>query len=265
MKNKEMTFGYDRDAFSKYGLAIPIKLGVATHCHALITGGSGSGKSCALLFLMGKLLQSCPGISLYLCDFKNSEDFSFLEGYAHYYAGQDCYAGVMDYYQKFLQVRTDRALQGKTRHALIFDEYPAFVSYLQMKDKADKTKLANSILGAVAEILMLGRGIGFGCWIVTQRADSALFSNGARDNFMAVCALGSLSKEQKGMVFPGQEMPDRIFQAGEGMLLADGKEIVCVKYPIIEDAAGWKRHILGILTGDSGTGSGAGIRSPSQP
>ena len=205
MEDKEMTFGYELEAFSRYGLAIPVKLGLASHCHALITGSSGSGKSQALLFLIGKLLQALPGISIYLCDFKNSEDFSFLEGYAHYYAGQDCYAGVMDYYQEFSQVRTDRALQGRTRHVLIFDEYPAFISYMQMKDKADKTKLANDILGAVAETLMLGRGIGFGCWIVTQRADSALFSNGARDNFMAVLAFGNLSKEQKGMVFPDRK------------------------------------------------------------
>ena len=109
--------------------------------------------------------------------------------------------------------------------------------------------MENDVLGAVAEILMLGRGIGFGCWIVTQRADSALFSNGARDNFMAVLAFGNLSKEQKGMVFPGQEIPDHIFRAGEGMLLADGKEITAVKFPLIEDAAGWKRHILSILMG----------------
>lgn len=251
-----MTFGYELEAFSKYGLAIPIKLGLASHCHVLITGSSGSGKSQALLFLIGKLLQAFLGISIYLCDFKNSEDFSFLEGYAHYYAGQDCYAGVMDYYQEFSQVRADRALQGRTRHVLIFDEYPAFISYLQMKDKADKTKLANDVLGAVAEILMLGRGIGFGFWCVTQRPDSAFFSNGTRDNVMATCALGRLSKEQKGMVFPGQEIPDRVFQAGEGMLLADGKEITAVKYPLIEDAAGWKRHIRGILTGDSRTGGG---------
>ena len=70
---------------------------------------------------------------------------------------------------------------------------------------------------------------------------------------MAVCALGALSKEQKGMVFPGQEVPGRTFQAGEGMLLADGREITAIKFPLIEDEAGWKKHILGILTG-GGTG-----------
>lgn len=247
VENEEMTFGYEQDAFSRYGLAIPIRLGVASHCHALITGGSGSGKSCALLFLIGKLLQACPGIILFLCDFKSSTDFVFLKGYAHYYAGDDCYSGVMEYYACFTEVRKS----GKTdrRFLLVFDEYPAFINYMQMKDKREKAKLANDILGAVAEILMLGRGIGFGCWIVTQRADSTLFSNGARDNFMAVCALGRLSKEQKGMVFPGQEIADRIFQAGEGILLADGREITPVKYPLIENDAAWKQHIFDILNG----------------
>ncbi len=59
--------------------------------------------------------------------------------------------------------------------------------------------------------------------------------------------LGRLSKEQKGMIFPGQEIPDESFAAGEGMLLADGKEITTVKYPIIRDMADWKEHIIQIL------------------
>lgn len=251
----DTVFGYRQDFWEKYGLAIPIKLGLASHCHALITGGSGSGKSQALLFLIGKLLQSCPGISLYMCDFKNSEDFAFLEGYPYYYAGDGCHSGIMGYYAHFSEARKS-GKRGR-RSLLVFDEYPAFINHMQMKDKREKTKCANDVLGAVAEILMLGRGIGHGCWIVTQRADSALFSNGARDNFMAVCALGALSKEQKGMVFPGQEIPGRAFLPGEGMLLADGREIMPVKYPLIGDAAGWKRHVRGILMENYGAGDGA--------
>ncbi len=64
---------------------------------------------------------------------------------------------------------------------------------------------------------------------------------------MAVIGLGKLSKEQKGMVFAGEEIPDGIFQAGEGMLLADGREITAVKYPLVQDTEDWKRHILRIL------------------
>ncbi|WP_075721087.1 hypothetical protein [Roseburia sp. 499] len=245
-----MIWGYLKEPFSKYGLAIPIKLGIASYPHALITGASGSGKTQALLFLLGKLLQNIPDIVVYLCDFKNSEDFSFLKGYTHYYTGKDCYQGIMEYYQCFSDTRENGSI--KNRSILICDEYPAFVNYLQMQDKQNKTKYATIVLNSVAEILMLGRGINFGIWIVTQRADSTLFSNGARDNFMVIVGLGNLSKEQKGMVFSGQEIPDTRFSAGEGMLLADSKEIMEVKYPMIANVNDWKSHILRILQKQSG-------------
>lgn len=240
-----MILGYYRQYFMEYGLTIPIELGIATYPHVLITGASGSGKSTALIFLLGKLLQSNPNIVLYFCDFKNSEDFAFLKEYPFYYAGKDCYQGIMDYYKQFSDSRENG--KNEKRYILIFDEYPAFINYLQMRDKAEKTKCANDVLGAVAEILMLGRGISFGIWLVTQRADSTLFTNGARDNFMVVIGLGRLSKEQKGMIFAGQEIPDIIMSAGEGMLLADGKEIVEVKYPMIANVTDWTSHILQIL------------------
>lgn len=242
-----MVFGYELLPFAEYGLSIPIRLETSSYPHMLITGASGSGKSMTLLFLMGKLLQSAPNLELFICDFKNSIDFAFLEGYEHYYTGESCYSGVMAYYEVFSQLRADRASQTPKRYLLVVDEYPAFINFLQMRDRADKTKLANDVLGAVAEILMLGRGISCGIWLLTQRADSALFSNGARDNLMVMIGLGRMSKEQKGMIFPGQEIPDWIFRAGEGMLLADGMEIKAVKYPIIKDPSAWKRHIIYIL------------------
>lgn len=247
MKDRKMVFGYELLPFSEYGLSIPIRLEIGSYPHMLITGASGSGKSMTLLFLLGKLLQCYPDIEMYLCDFKNSDDFSFLEGYPYYYTGADCYTGVMEYYEKFSEIRADREKQNQKRYVLIFDEYPAFINFLNMRDKANKTKLANDILGAVSEILMLGRGISCGIWLLTQRADSTLFSNGARDNLMVIIGLGRMSKEQKGMIFPGQEILDLIFSAGEGMLLADGREITSVKYPIIQDISDWKRHIRSIL------------------
>lgn len=66
-----------------------------------------------------------------------------------------------------------------------------------MLDKQNKEKRAADVMNAVSEILMLGRGLHYGIWIVTQRADAALFANGSRDNFMCILALGRLSKEQK--------------------------------------------------------------------
>jgi len=224
---------------------IPISLDIKTRCHALITGASGSGKSYALLYLLGCLLRSNPEIELYFLDFKNSEDFQFLEGYAHYYAGDDCYQGVMDYYENFRNSRSSG--ERNKRALLVFDEYPAAVAYFSAKDKRDKTKYANDMMGAIAEILMLGRGIGYGVWIVTQRADASLFANGARDNFMVYLGLGRMSKEQKGMIFAGEEVPDKIYHVGEGCLLADGHPLYEVAFPKINNLVDWKKHIKYIL------------------
>lgn len=224
---------------------VPLTLSIKNFCHLLLTGASGSGKSYALMYLLGCLLQDSSETDVYFCDFKNSEDFAFLKGYPHYYSGNDCYEGVMAYYESFCNART----AGKTtrRHTLIFDEYPACINYLTTKDKQDKTKKAGDILGAVAEILMLGRGIGYGVWIVTQRADASLFANGARDNFMVMLGLGRMSKEQKSMIFSGEELPDKIYHQGEGCLLADGYPLYEVAYPRIRNMVDWKKHIREIL------------------
>lgn len=240
-----MRIGYDYQVYYDTGFKLSINLNIKTHCHYLITGASGSGKSYALLYLIAMILRENPDITIYFCDFKNSEDFAFLEGYPHYYAGNNCYDGIMEYYESFTKARQTR--DNHTRHLLIVDEYPAFINYLQMLDKANKTKYASDIMSAVAEILMLGRGISYGCFIVTQRADSSLFNNGSRDNFMVVIGLGRMSKEQKNMLFSGEDVPDKVYQQGEGVVLADGQPLREIKFPILEDISTWKKGILKIL------------------
>lgn len=226
---------------------LPLYLDINTHCHALITGASGSGKSYALLYLLGKLLQDSPQTIITFCDFKNSEDFKFLKDYPNYYSGNDCYTGIIKYYDDFCNARMQG--ENKTRHLLVVDEYPAMINYLTTKDKQEKTKKAGDILSAVAEILMLGRGMKYGIWIVTQRPDSFLFEKGARENFMVICALlgGRFSKEQRAMIADGEEIPERIYRIGEGILISDGNPTQEIAYPRIKNVVDWKRHIINIL------------------
>lgn len=240
-----MNFGFNMGIFNDTGLKIPIQLDLSDHCNLLLTGCSGSGKSYALLYLLGSVLKSNEDIEIFFCDFKNSYDFSFLEDYPHYYSGDNCYEGITEYYRAFCSARQQREFTKK--HLLICDEYPSLVNYLQGKDKANKTRLASDILSAISELLCLGRGIQFYTWIVTQRADNSLFANGARDNFMVVIGLGRLSKEQKSMLFSGEELPERIYKKGEGIILADGRSLIEVKFPIISDINDWKNHIRAIL------------------
>lgn len=246
-----MRYGYDMGIFNDTGLKIPIELNLSEHCNLLLTGCSGSGKSYALLYLLGSVLKSNEDIEIFFCDFKNSYDFSFLEDYPHYYSGDNCYEGIIEYYKSFCTARQKRDFTKK--HLLICDEYPALINYLQGKDKANKTRLASDILSAISELLCLGRGIQFYTWIVTQRADNSLFANGARDNFMVVIGLGRLSKEQKSMLFSGEELPERIYKKGEGIILADGHTLQEVKFPFIRNIDDWKKHIHAILRPQNGS------------
>ena len=70
-----MRYGYDMGIFTETGLKIPIDLKLSEHCNLLLTGCSGSGKSYALLYLLGSVLKSENEIEIYFCDFKNSLDF----------------------------------------------------------------------------------------------------------------------------------------------------------------------------------------------
>lgn len=246
-----MNFGFNMGIFNDTGLKIPIQLDLSDHCNLLLTGCSGSGKSYALLYLLGSVLKSNEDIEIFFCDFKNSYDFSFLEDYPHYYSGDNCYDGITEYYRVFCSARQQREFTKK--HLLICDEYPALVNYLQGQDKLNKTKYASEVLSAISELLCLGRGIQFYTWIVTQRADNSLFANGARDNFMVVIGLGRLSKEQKGMLFSGEELPERIYKKGEGIILADGHPLQEVKFPFIRNIDDWKKHIHAILQPHSGS------------
>ena len=246
-----MIYGYNMGIFTETGLKIPIQLDLETHCNLLLTGCSGSGKSYSLMYLLGNVVKSESEITVYFCDFKNSYDFSFLEDYPHYYSGDNCYDGITEYYRVFCSARQQREFTKK--HLLICDEYPALVNYLQGQDKLNKTKYASEVLSAISELLCLGRGIQFYTWIVTQRADNSLFANGARDNFMLVIGLGRLSKEQKGMLFSGEELPERIYKKGEGILLADGYPLREVKFPFIRNIDDWKKHIHAILQPHSGS------------
>ena len=246
-----MIYGYNMGIFNDTGLKIPIQLDLSDHCNLLLTGCSGAGKSYTLLYLLGQVLKSNKEIEVYFCDFKNSYDFSFLEDYPHYYSGDNCYDGITEYYRVFCSARQQREFTKK--HLLICDEYPALVNYLQGQDKLNKTKYASEVLSAISELLCLGRGIQFYTWIVTQRADNSLFANGARDNFMVIIGLGRLSKEQKGMLFSGEELPERIYKKGEGILLADGYPLREVKFPFIRNIDDWKKHIHAILQPHSGS------------
>lgn len=234
-----MFYGYDFRAWQEEGIRIRNNIPIKTHCNMLCVGSSGSGKSYALLTMLGSLVKEKESIDITFCDFKQSADFEFLQGYPKYFAGENTYDGIMDYYSDFTKARNG---EEHIRHVLITDEYPSFLVYLQSIDK----KKYNDVMAAYAQMLMLGRGTsnGFGIWTICQRPDSAFFSLGSRLNYMIFISLGHLTSETKKMMFEGEDIPiDTVYRQGEGLLLADGRRITEVKFPMIKDLDNWKSHI----------------------
>lgn len=236
-----MIYGYDLALYEEFGVKVGIHL--APSLHTLLTGSSGNGKSYALMYLIGTLLQSTKTV-FYICDYKSSKEFSFLRNYKHFYQGEDCYRGIMNYHSRFNQALKEGSGE---RHILIVDEYPSMLSHYEARDRTDKTHQAKDILSAISTILMMGRGVGFGLWVVTQRADSSWFSAGSRDNFMLIICVGRVSREQQQMLFSGEDISDRVYQPGQGVLLADGEPLRDVIFPTIKDLTSWKAHIMGLL------------------
>lgn len=239
----KMNFGYDLAIWQKAEIAVPIQLDLKTYCHALICGSSGSGKSYALMYLLKQLLDE--DICLYLLDPKNSQDFSFLKEYEHYYSADDCFQGFKDYHNIFTQAR--KTMKADKRYVLVCDEFPAFILQLKAQDGLNKTRFASEILAINSEILMLGRGVakGFGVWTICQRPMATVFPEGSRDNYMITVSLGRLSKETKQMLFSDEDVPENaIYGKGEGLMLADGKALLEVKFPYIKNIDLWKQSIL---------------------
>lgn len=231
-----MNFGFSYKDYNEWKGRVPISLPISSHCHMLLTGSSGTGKSNAGLWLLSGLLNSAS-IKAFICDFKDGKEWRFLKKYPYFYSGENCVDGIREFYKQFKNASDN----DKKFHLLLLDEYPALITYLTMQDKLNKTKLAIEVQSMVSEILAMGRSLKCGIWILAQRPDASLFANGSRDNFMIQIALGNISREHRQMLFAGCDLPsEKIYKAGEGIMFADGLGIREVKYPLLNDVEKWK-------------------------
>lgn len=208
------------------GVFIPLVINLESTCHWLVVGGSGSGKTIFLLYALNSVLNTC--IRLYVADFKGSGDF--LQLTPNYAEFEDCEMLIRNFYQHYQKIKENKSGE---KILLLFDEYAGFLIWLESQDK----KKAADIKSMVAEILMQGRALPGGgsawFWCVCQRADSAYFSHGARDNYMLIAALGRLSKESRGMLFSGEELPDYTPGVGKGLISIAGKPVMAFQVPQI--------------------------------
>lgn len=225
LTNWKIKIGYeivDDIALDKY-------VDLSKTCHWLACGGSGSGKSVFMMYVLNQLLNT--DITLYIGDFKGSGDYTALSPkYAEF---GDCVALIEEFYEQYQYIK-----QNKTgEHIyLIIDEYSGMLVWLESQDK----KKASEIKGKVAEILMQGRSLpgGGGAWImcILQRGDASHFSTGSRDNFMLSVGFSRLSKESRGMLgFHSEDIPvDYEPCTGKALLSIDGEPLSVLQVPTLQ-------------------------------
>ena len=148
---------------------------------------------------MGKLCLTYKNAKVYILDFKGDDSFREFNNFNNYFIYSDCLAGLREVYEEFNErLKTT----GDFPPLIVFiDELASMISYFSRT-----TSEKNEIQRILAEMLMMGRGKRVHIVTSTQRPDSNLFSNGARDNYTFKLGLGNLSSEAKKMLFPSTDI-----------------------------------------------------------
>lgn len=221
----------------------PIKIDILDTGQLCCVGGTGSGKSMSVLYLLYNMLkyakeEHCK-IELYICDFKKSGDF---EGITNNYAEFKEVTGLIEqYYEAFENTMENSPII----KILLIDEYAGYMVWLTQNDK----KKAEKIKSIISTILMTGRSRHCYAWCVQQRISASLFPAeiGAIDNFQICLGMGRLSVESRKSLFAGEHLADRDYEeryhpkTGQGLVLIDGQDIQPIQIPYIKDKEKLKR------------------------
>lgn len=228
--------GFDYQLFSVQGLKIPLY--APLNSHLIIVGGSGSGKTTAILYWLYKAKKyNC---SFYIADFKASKEFKGIsDNFAEF---EDCYGLIKCFYEDFLS--TPEGGSGKIK-ILLIDEIAGLLMHYSMtkegKQKADK------IRNILSSILMLGRSRRCFLWLSMQRYTASVFpsSSGSADNFHVCIGLGKLTTDGRKGLFAGEHFDgeeDLTFGQGKGIVLIDGQPLKGIIIPNVS-----KKRLLELL------------------
>ena len=209
---------------------------ISNEKNCVIVGGTGSGKSYAMWECMGQVaINNDKNTCIFLCDPKgDDENFMQYDGCPNYYLGIDNVVnGIDKFYHEFKCRRdiTNKQLKQQRKKQIIYlflDEYSMLLSSLD-KNTSDRIKTQ------IGELLRVGRSLNCRVFLGLQNAYSEFFDK-SRDNLSLRIALGTISKEEKSMMFDRyKDKMTREFGRGEGYIYRSGIGIDELKVAKIED------------------------------
>lgn len=235
--SNNFVLGYDYNLYLNHQIQIKIRAPIG---HTIVVGGSGSGKSTAVLYWLTKLKKANSNIELHIMDFKASHEFAGItDNYAEY---ENIYDKLVGFYNMFCTL--EEGGDGSVK-ILIIDEIAGMLSHLSMtkegKEKADKVRQIMS------SILMMGRSRNCYLWLIMQRYTATIFpaSSGAVDNFFVYVGLGRLSVDSRKSLFACEHIEGEehiTFGMGKGLVLIDGQDIQTLIIPNVS-----KKNLLLLL------------------
>jgi len=177
---------------------------------------------------LGKLCLTYKNAKVYILDFKGDDSFREFNNFNNYFIYSDCLAGLREVYEEFNErLKTT----GDFPPLIVFiDELASMISYFSRT-----TSEKNEIQRILAEMLMMGRGKRVHIVTSTQRLDSNLFSNGARDNYTFKLGLGNLSSEAKKMLFPSTDIIFKKCGIGYGYVSLHSNDPIFVGVPVFSN------------------------------
>ena len=228
--------GYDLSILNTQGDKIAVYAPLCSHL--IVVGGSGSGKSTAILYWLYKIRNH--NVEMYIVDFKASHEFTGIT--SHFAEFEDSYAKIKEFYAVF--VNTPEGGNGKI-NILLIDEIAGLLTHYSMT-KEGKQK-ADEIRNMMSSILMLGRSRTCFLWLSMQRYSATIFpsASGSADNFHVCVGLGNLSVDGRKGLFAGEHFDgeDALrFGQGKGIVLVDGQPLTGLIIPKVS-----KKKLLKLL------------------
>lgn len=246
--NSNLILGYDYDKWYGYGIKEPILTDISTNTnsHILLCGMSGSGKSYATNLLFAKICKvtELQG-KVYFADFKQDDQFSYLRKCPRYYP-YDSSLEALEIVYNILHKRQSGEDISRNQVTLIWDEYMANILAIQSINK----KKAEEVMRKVSEILMLGRSLAVRIIISCQRPDASAFPSGSRLNYGIIMIVGAPIRSIYEMLIPKEyieEIGERNFGVGEGVVLLQGSKLEFIKIPMVRDVDKMKQVCIDAL------------------
>ena len=187
----------------------------------IIAGPSGSGKSTFLRRLLGLISFYDTDAEAYFLDFKADEEMFPMVG-SHVARGFHCLELFETVYQRF-EARLDKQEQNSHNLYLIFDEWQAFLAYLEQTDK----KKHKEVLSKMLMINSMGRSLGLRIILSSQRF---LMSDlPGRYNFNCIISLSTsflMSTNNRQLLFPDMEKDEVVIKPrGYGYFQLEGEPV----------------------------------------